>query len=36
TQIQGYCQGMLSPFLRSEFKYRPTDDYDARWPLLAG
>ncbi|MCE0343720.1 nucleoid occlusion factor SlmA, partial [Klebsiella pneumoniae] len=20
---------------RSEFKYRPTDDFDARWPLVA-
>ncbi|EFB5328528.1 TPA: nucleoid occlusion factor SlmA, partial [Salmonella enterica subsp. enterica] len=20
---------------RSEFKYRPTDDFDARWPLIA-
>ncbi|EGH2775784.1 nucleoid occlusion factor SlmA, partial [Salmonella enterica] len=19
----------------SEFKYRPTDDFDARWPLIA-
>ncbi|EGI8038993.1 nucleoid occlusion factor SlmA, partial [Salmonella enterica] len=22
-------------FVRSEFKYRPTDDFDARWPLIA-
>ncbi|MEX0530614.1 nucleoid occlusion factor SlmA, partial [Raoultella terrigena] len=21
--------------VRSEFKYRPTDDFDARWPLVA-
>ncbi|EEL3558092.1 nucleoid occlusion factor SlmA, partial [Salmonella enterica subsp. enterica serovar Infantis] len=21
--------------VRSEFKYRPTDDFDARWPLIA-
>lgn len=30
-----FCEGMLSRFVRSEFKYRPTDDFDARWPLIA-
>ena len=33
--ILAFCEGMLSRFVRSEFKYRPTDDFDARWPLIA-
>ena len=35
SQILAFCEGMLSRFVRSEFKYRPTDDFDARWPLVA-
>lgn len=35
SQITAFCEGMLSRFVRSEFKYRPTDDFDARWPLIA-
>ncbi len=35
SQIPAFCEGMLSRFVRSEFKYRPTDDFDARWPLIA-
>ena len=35
SQILAFCEGMLSRFVRSEFKYRPTDDFDARWPLIA-
>lgn len=35
SQILSFCEGMLSRFVRSEFKYRPTDDFDARWPLVA-
>ncbi len=36
SQILAFCEGMLSRFLSaSEFKYRPTDDFDARWPLIA-
>lgn len=31
SQILAFCEGMLSRFVRSEFKYRPTDDFDARW-----
>ena len=34
-QVLAFCEGMLSRFVRSEFKYRPTDDFDARWPLVA-
>ncbi|KGB05840.1 HTH-type protein slmA [Enterobacteriaceae bacterium ATCC 29904] len=35
SQVLAFCEGMLSRFVRSEFKYRPTDDFDARWPLVA-
>ncbi|VFS70205.1 Synthetically lethal with a defective Min system protein A [Raoultella planticola] len=34
SQLLAFCEGMLSRFVRSEFKYRPTDDFDA--PLAAG
>jgi TetR/AcrR family transcriptional regulator len=34
-QLLAFCEGMLSRFVRSEFKYRPTDDFDTRWPLVA-
>lgn len=35
SQILAFCKGMLSRFVHSEFKYHPTDDFDARWPLIA-
>ncbi|PAA98774.1 MULTISPECIES: nucleoid occlusion factor SlmA [Serratia] len=35
SQILAFCEGMLSRYIRSEFRYRPTQDFDARWPLLA-
>jgi len=35
SQLLAYCEGMLSRFVRSEFKYRPTQDFDTRWPLIA-
>jgi len=35
SQLLAYCEGMLSRFVRSEFKYRPTQDFDVRWPLIA-
>ncbi|CAM3969388.1 nucleoid occlusion factor SlmA [Serratia silvae] len=35
SQILAFCEGMLSRYVRSEFRYRPTQDFDARWPLLA-
>ena len=35
SQLLAYCEGMLSRFVRSEFKYRPTQDFNARWPLIA-
>lgn len=35
SQLLAFCEGMLSRYIRSEFRYRPTQDFDARWPLLA-
>lgn len=35
SQLLGFCEGMLSRYVRSEFRYRPTQEFDARWPLLA-
>ncbi|MGV3346932.1 nucleoid occlusion factor SlmA [Enterobacteriaceae bacterium LUAb1] len=35
SQLLAFCEGMLSRFVRSEFRYRPTIDFDTRWPLLA-
>ncbi|GBU12034.1 hypothetical protein AwEntero_06350 [Enterobacterales bacterium] len=35
SQLLAYCEGMLSRFVRSEFKYRPTQDFETRWPLIA-
>ncbi|MFC0226510.1 nucleoid occlusion factor SlmA [Serratia aquatilis] len=35
SQLLAFCEGMLSRYVRSEFRYRPTQDFDARWPLLA-
>ncbi len=36
SQLLAFCEGMLSRFVRSEFKYRPTGRFplDARWPPL--
>ncbi|HEI8868667.1 nucleoid occlusion factor SlmA [Serratia sp. AKBS12] len=35
SQLLAFCEGMLSRYVRSEFRYRPTDEFDGRWPLLA-
>ncbi|BEN90383.1 MULTISPECIES: nucleoid occlusion factor SlmA [Serratia] len=35
SQLLAFCEGMLSRYVRSEFRYRPTQEFDARWPLLA-
>ncbi|MCL2899280.1 nucleoid occlusion factor SlmA [Brenneria tiliae] len=35
SQLLAFCEGMLSRFIRSEFRYRPTQEFDTRWPLLA-
>jgi len=34
-QLLAFCEGMLSRYVRSEFRYSPTADFDARWPLVA-
>ncbi|AIJ08269.1 MULTISPECIES: nucleoid occlusion factor SlmA [Edwardsiella] len=35
SQLLAFCEGMLSRFVRSEFRYRPTQEFETRWPLLA-
>ena len=35
SQLLAFCEGMMSRFVRSEFRYLPTQEFDARWPLLA-
>lgn len=35
SQLLAFCEGILARYVRSEFRYRPTQDFDARWPLLA-
>ena len=35
SQLLAFCEGMLSRFVRSEFRYLPTQEFDVRWPLLA-
>lgn len=34
SQLLAFCEGMMSRFVRSEFRYKPTQEFDARWPLL--
>lgn len=35
SQLLAFCEGMMSRFVRSEFRYLPTQEFEARWPLLA-
>ena len=35
SQLLAFCEGMLSRFVRSEFRYLPTQEFEVRWPLLA-
>ena len=35
SQLLAFCEGLLSRFVRSEFRYQPTQEFEARWPLLA-
>lgn len=35
SQLLAFCEGILSRFVRSEFRYLPTQEFDVRWPLLA-
>ncbi|NLS43908.1 nucleoid occlusion factor SlmA [BEV proteobacterium] len=35
SQLLAFCEGTLSRYVRSEFRFRPTQDFETRWPLLA-
>lgn len=35
SQYLAFCEGMIVRFVRSEFHYLPTDNFEKRWPLLA-
>ncbi len=35
SQLLAFCEGLLSRYVRSEFRFRPTADFEIRWPLLA-
>lgn len=35
SQLMAFCEGLLLRFVRSEFRYRPTTEFNARWPLVA-
>ncbi len=35
SQLLAFCEGALARFVRSQFQYKPTEDFEARWPLLA-
>ena len=34
SQLLAFCEGLLSRYVRSEFRFRPTADFESRWPLL--
>lgn len=34
SQILAFCEGMMSRYVRSGFKYLPTIDFEQRWSLL--
>lgn len=35
SQLLAFSEGLLSRFVRSGFRYRPTAEFETRWPLLA-
>ncbi|MDR0807224.1 MAG: nucleoid occlusion factor SlmA [Enterobacteriaceae bacterium] len=35
SQLLAFCEGMMSRFVRSDFRYRPTEEFEQRWPMLA-
>ncbi len=35
SQLLAFCEGLLLRYVRSEFRFRPTADFDSRWPLMA-
>ena len=34
SQLLAFCEGLMSRFVRSEFRYLPTQEFDIRWQLL--
>lgn len=34
SQLLAFCEGMLARFVRTEFRYQPTKEFEARWPLI--
>ena len=34
SQLLAFCEGMLARFVRTEFRYHPTQEFEARWPLI--
>lgn len=34
SQLLAFCEGMMSRYVRSGFKYLPTEEFDVRWSLL--
>ncbi|HDH9216834.1 TPA: nucleoid occlusion factor SlmA [Escherichia coli] len=34
SQLLAFCEGMLARFVRTEFRYQPTQEFEARWPLI--
>lgn len=35
SQLLAFCEGLLSRYVRSEFRYKPTADFTLRWQLVA-
>jgi len=35
SQLLALCEGLLSRYVRSEFRFSPTAEFDTRWPLIA-
>lgn len=35
SQLLAFCEGILARFVRSNFRYKPTKDFDTRWLLIA-
>ncbi|WP_065648409.1 nucleoid occlusion factor SlmA [Pantoea eucrina] len=35
SQLLAFCEGLLSRFVRSGFRYSPTAEFDSRWQLIA-
>lgn len=35
SQLLAWCEGQLARFVRSGFRYKPTEEFEQRWALLA-